>query len=130
MVRVNKTYVEQLEMARKTLEQVQARLFGVVVNMAPLRSMGKVVYGAGMGGYKQQYSYSAKPTLTEEVPAPVAEAAPEAGAPLIPGLGEPLRPAQNGAVVPTADPAPWPEAGSAWPEAGESVEPGPSRRRN
>ncbi len=129
VVRVNKTYVEQLELARKTLEQVQARLFGVVVNMAPLRSMGTVVYGAGMGGYKQQYSYQSKPT-TEETRAPLEVPAGEPGTPFIPGLVEPPRPAQTGAVVSSGEPATWPDADTPWPEASESVEPGPRRLRH
>lgn len=51
-----RTYREQLELARRVLDQVGGRVFGAVINRAPLRGLGTVVYGYGYGyGYKTDY---------------------------------------------------------------------------
>ncbi|MFZ2502246.1 MAG: polysaccharide biosynthesis tyrosine autokinase [Nocardioides sp.] len=49
------TFREQVTLCRKILDQVGGRLLGGVINMAPNRAMGSVVYGYGYGSYKQEY---------------------------------------------------------------------------
>lgn len=57
VVRHGKTTKEQLRQARLRLDQVDANLFGVAVNMAPRR--GKGAYGYSYG-YGYEYSYEPK----------------------------------------------------------------------
>jgi receptor protein-tyrosine kinase len=57
VVRHGKTSKEQLRQARLRLDQVDANLFGVAVNMAPRR--GKGAYGYAYG-YGYEYSYEPK----------------------------------------------------------------------
>lgn len=52
---INSTYREQVQLSRRVLDHVSARLLGAVVNRAPVRGMGSVVYGYGYGDYKQDY---------------------------------------------------------------------------
>ncbi len=54
VVAVGKTAVEQVELCRKVFAQVGGRLLGAVLNMAPSRGLGSVVYGYGYGGDVQQ----------------------------------------------------------------------------
>ena len=56
VVRHGKTTKEQLRQARLRLEQVDANLFGVAVNMAPRRGKGAYGYSYGYG-----YEYSPEP---------------------------------------------------------------------
>jgi len=55
VVAVGKTAVEQVELCRKVLSQVGGRLLGAVLNMAPSRGLGAVVYGYGGGSFEQGY---------------------------------------------------------------------------
>jgi capsular exopolysaccharide synthesis family protein len=59
VVRHGKTTKDQLRQARLRLEQVDANLFGVAVNMTPRR--GKGAYGYSYG-YGYEYSYEPKQT--------------------------------------------------------------------
>ena len=54
VVAIGKARVEQVELCRKVLDQVGGRLFGAVLNLAPSRGMGAVVYGYGYGNYDTQ----------------------------------------------------------------------------
>ena len=60
MVQVGKTYKEQVKLCAKILERVNGRLLGSVLNMAPRRGIGAVVYGYGFGyeAYAQKYYYT------------------------------------------------------------------------
>ena len=51
-----RTYKEQLRVCARILKQVNGRLLGSVMNLAPLRGIGAVVYGYGYG----TYTYSSK----------------------------------------------------------------------
>jgi len=55
VIAVGKTHVEQVELCRKVLSQVGGRLLGGVLNMAPSRGLGAVVYGYGGGRVEQGY---------------------------------------------------------------------------
>ena len=54
VIAVGKTAIEQVELCRKVLDQVGGRLLGAVLNLAPSRGLGAVVYGYGYGGNVQQ----------------------------------------------------------------------------
>lgn len=54
VVRTGKTYKEQLLLASKIMKQVDARIYGVVMNLAKVKEMGAVVYGYGYGGYRSK----------------------------------------------------------------------------
>ncbi len=60
VVHVGKTYKEQIALCTKILERVKGQLLGSVLNMAPRRGIGAVVYGYGYGytTYDQKYYYS------------------------------------------------------------------------
>lgn len=60
VVQVGKTYKEQVKLCAKILERVNGRLLGSVLNMAPRRGIGAVVYGYGFGyeAYAQKYYYT------------------------------------------------------------------------
>lgn len=59
VIRVGKTYKEQVEAAAETLKHVGAKLLGTVLNGATKRNMGEVVYGYGKGyAYGQTYYYT------------------------------------------------------------------------
>jgi len=60
VVHVGKTFKEQVALSVKILERVNGRLLGSVLNMAPRRGIGAVVYGYGYGysAYDQKYYYS------------------------------------------------------------------------
>ncbi len=65
VLRVNKTYKEQIRLCSKILEQVNGTLFGAVLNRAPRKGMGAVLYGYGYGygGYESNsYYYAADGT--------------------------------------------------------------------
>lgn len=47
---VGKTQIEHAQMSAKVLDQIGARMYGAVLNMAPRRGMGSVIYGYGYGG--------------------------------------------------------------------------------
>lgn len=54
---VGRTYKEQARLAAKILDQVGGHLLGTVLNRAPLKGIGAVVYGYGYGhgSYSQDY---------------------------------------------------------------------------
>ncbi|WP_052459711.1 CpsD/CapB family tyrosine-protein kinase [Tessaracoccus massiliensis] len=58
VVRVGKTFKEQVQLATKMLHQVDAKLLGSVMNLASRTAMGEVVYGYGRSyGYSSTYQY-------------------------------------------------------------------------
>lgn len=57
VLQVGKTHREQVRVCTKIFQQVQGRLLGSVLNMAPKSGIGSVIYGYGYGGYKQSYYY-------------------------------------------------------------------------
>ncbi len=52
---INHTYKEQAKLAKRRLTQTGGRMLGVVLNRAPLRGLGAVVYGYGYGSYTSSY---------------------------------------------------------------------------
>ena len=64
VIHTGQTRKEQLELCRKILDQVGGRLFGVVMNRAPKKGLGAVMYGYGygQGGYGKTYEYRAPET--------------------------------------------------------------------
>ena len=48
---IGQTYKEQARLAKRRLGQTGGRMLGVVLNRAPLRGLGAVVYGYGYGSY-------------------------------------------------------------------------------
>ncbi len=52
---VGRTYKEQARLAKRRLEQTGGRMLGVILNRAPMRGMGAVVYGYGYGSYTSEY---------------------------------------------------------------------------
>jgi capsular exopolysaccharide synthesis family protein len=60
VVHVGKTAKEQVKLCAKILERVNGKLLGSVLNMAPRRGIGAVVYGYGYGytRYDQKYYYA------------------------------------------------------------------------
>ena len=59
VVRVGKTYKDQVEIAVNTIDQVKGKLLGTVLNGATRKNMGEVMYGYGKGyGYGQSYYYA------------------------------------------------------------------------
>ncbi|MDO5682935.1 MAG: polysaccharide biosynthesis tyrosine autokinase [Propionibacteriaceae bacterium] len=74
VLRVGKTFKEQVKLSTKVLDRVQGRLLGTVMNMANPRSMGSVLYGYGYGGYGNHYYYKSDTSrTTSEVPVPLLE---------------------------------------------------------
>ncbi len=55
VIAVGKTAVDEVVLCRKVLDQVGGRLLGGVLNMAPSRGLGAVVYGYGGGSFTQGY---------------------------------------------------------------------------
>ena len=55
---VGRTFKEQAKLAGKVLDQVGGHLLGSVLNRAPQKGIGSVVYGYGYGSHSQDY-YSA-----------------------------------------------------------------------
>lgn len=49
VIRVNKTYKEQVRLSARILDQVNGTLLGSVLNRAPKRGLGAVIYGYGYG---------------------------------------------------------------------------------
>ena len=54
VIAVGKTYVEQVELCGKVMAQVGGRVLGAVLNLAPTRGIGSVVYGYGYGNYEME----------------------------------------------------------------------------
>jgi capsular exopolysaccharide synthesis family protein len=52
---IGQTYKEQARLAKRRLAQTGGRMLGVVLNRAPLRGLGAVVYGYGYGSYTSSY---------------------------------------------------------------------------
>ncbi|MDY3677845.1 MAG: polysaccharide biosynthesis tyrosine autokinase [Actinomyces urogenitalis] len=57
VMEVGGTYKEQACLCAKVLNQVDARLLGVVLNRASKRQIGSVYYGYGYGNYGHSYYY-------------------------------------------------------------------------
>lgn len=55
VIAVGKTFKEQLRLSVKLLNQIGGHLLGSVMNLAPKRGMGSVMYGYGYGGYQRSY---------------------------------------------------------------------------
>lgn len=55
---VGRTYHQQAKLAVRILQQVGGRVLGAVLNRAPVKGIGSVVYGYGYGNYSRDY-YSA-----------------------------------------------------------------------
>ena len=55
VVAVGRTRVEQVELSTKIFKQVGGRLYGAVLNMAPSRGLGAVVYGYGNASFETGY---------------------------------------------------------------------------
>ena len=55
---IGQTYKEQARLAKRRLGQTGGRMLGVVLNRAPLRGLGAVVYGYGYGSYTSSYGDS------------------------------------------------------------------------
>jgi succinoglycan biosynthesis transport protein ExoP len=53
---IGHTYKEQARLAKRRLTQTGGRMLGVVLNRAPLRGLGAVVYGYGYGAYNSNYA--------------------------------------------------------------------------
>ncbi len=53
---IGKTYKEQARLAKRRLGQTGGRMLGVILNRAPLRGLGAVVYGYGYGSYTSSYA--------------------------------------------------------------------------
>ena len=77
VIAVGKTAMEEVELCRKVLGQVGGRLLGSVLNLAPSRGLGAVVYGYGAGRYEQGYGDGAgrlrrgrRPAKDEAMPEP------------------------------------------------------------
>nr|NLI50364.1 polysaccharide biosynthesis tyrosine autokinase [Propionibacterium sp.] len=60
VLKVGKTYKEQVALAVRMLGRVGGKMLGSVMNMAPERGLGSVIYGYGYGNYKQSYYYYAE----------------------------------------------------------------------
>lgn len=74
VLRVGKTFKEQVRMSSKVLERVSGRLLGTVMNMANPREMGSVMYGYGYRAYRTDYYYKSKNAQTAaEVPVSLIE---------------------------------------------------------
>ena len=112
VVAVGKTFKEQLRLATKLLGQINGHLLGSVLNLAPKRGLGAVVYGYGNGNYGQSYSsYESEPEKEElpQVPAvrpipatPVARTMPAAQ----PGHRPSATPPED--TAPVSDSPAWP----------------------
>ena len=59
---IGQTYKEQAKLAKRRLTQTGGRMLGVVLNRAPLRGLGAVVYGYGYGSYTSTYTDDAPPS--------------------------------------------------------------------
>jgi capsular exopolysaccharide synthesis family protein len=53
---IGQTYKEQARLAKRRLAQTGGRMLGIVLNRAPLRGLGAVVYGYGYGSYTSSYT--------------------------------------------------------------------------
>ena len=56
---IGSTYKEQARLAKRRLEQTGGRMLGVILNRAPLKGLGAVVYGYGYGSYTTSYGEDA-----------------------------------------------------------------------
>ncbi len=59
---IGQTYKEQARLAKRRLGQTGGRMLGVVLNRAPLKGLGSVVYGYGYGSYTTTYGEDAPPS--------------------------------------------------------------------
>ena len=60
VMHVGRTFKEQVKLSAKIVSRIDGKLLGAVMNMAPKRGIGAVVYGYGYGygGYQRDYVYS------------------------------------------------------------------------
>lgn len=62
VTRVGKTHKDQVQVAVKSLQQVNAKLLGTVINGATKRQYGEIIYGYGKTyGYQSTYYYGDEP---------------------------------------------------------------------
>lgn len=54
---VGKTHKEQAKQCAKVMSHVGGKVYGTILNLAPKRGLGEVVYGYGYGNYKSAYGY-------------------------------------------------------------------------
>ena len=66
---IGTTYKEQARLAKRRLGQTGGRMLGVVLNRAPLKGLGAVVYGYGYGSYTSTYGDDAAPPRRARAPA-------------------------------------------------------------
>lgn len=57
VIATGRTRKEELALCAKIFTQVGGKLLGTVMNMAPKRGMGSVLYGYGYGGYSKSHYY-------------------------------------------------------------------------
>ncbi len=62
---IGKTAIDQSQHCRRILDQVGARLLGVVLNKAPLKGVGAIAYGDGYGTYGGYAAYKAEAATAE-----------------------------------------------------------------
>ncbi len=75
---VGKTFHQQAKLAARILQQVGGRVLGAVLNRAPVKGIGAVVYGYGYGSYSRDYAsaydhYGSKKTETASTSGAAAE---------------------------------------------------------
>lgn len=75
VVEVGKARKEQVRLAAKTLERANGTVLGTVLNKAPQRGLGAVVYGYGYGDYTHDYYYSADGTKRKKARGPAPKRA-------------------------------------------------------
>lgn len=59
---MGRTHKEQVELCAKTMERIGGRILGCVINLAPRKAIGNIVYGYGAGytAYKSDYDTTQK----------------------------------------------------------------------
>ncbi|NHN56566.1 polysaccharide biosynthesis tyrosine autokinase [Calidifontibacter sp. DB0510] len=79
VLQVGKSRVEHAQLSAKMMDHVKARLYGVVLNMAPRRGLGSVIYGYGYGGKAYGgygYGYGSKSKKAPQAPAVMPDSDP------------------------------------------------------
>ena len=67
---VGKTHKEQARLAARMMSQVGGRVLGVVLNLAPRRKVGGVVYGDGYGYHSYASDYRSRKVYEQQAPRP------------------------------------------------------------